>query len=94
LLPETISLTNIPPVIFTPDSFVFNVVVLLIDIEGAQNDIFDHDEISLKLCEILIVEFDYTENKKLNEIISKIESLNFKVIESYGKVFCFKKDKK
>jgi len=64
---------------------------LISDIEGAESEIFFHDEQSLINCETIIVELEDTEKYSKNIQISRIKKLGFKILEFYGNVFVFKK---
>lgn len=60
---------------------------LITDIEGAEINIFFHDEISLKSCEKIICELEDTTNYTVDDQLKKLNQIGFEIVEQYNNVF-------
>mgnify|MGYP006085888167 FL=1 len=64
---------------------------LITDIEGAESHIFFKDKIALKNCEKIIAELENTSMHTVDEQISELDKMGFKILEQYGNVFVMTK---
>ena len=82
--------SNIVPAITLSEILNQNAIkdsyTLITDIEGAEAEIFFKDKVALKTCEKIIAELEDTSTHTVNEQISELNKLGFKIFESYGNV--------
>ena len=57
---------------------------LLADIEGAEEAVFFKDEAALKKCVLIIAELENTSSHTIDEQISKLQDIGFRLTERYG----------
>ena len=84
------NISNIVPAITLSEILNQNAIkdsyTLITDIEGAEAEIFFKDKIALRTCEKIIAELEDTSTHTVNEQISELNKLGFKIFESYGNV--------
>ena len=82
--------SNIVPAITLSEILNQNAIkdcyTLITDIEGAESEIFFKDKIALKACEKIIAELEDTSTYTVNEQISELNKLGFKIFERYENV--------
>tara|TARA_B100000963_G_scaffold101267_1_gene87573 strand:+ start:167 stop:934 length:768 start_codon:yes stop_codon:yes gene_type:complete len=64
---------------------------LITDIEGAESEIFFHDEISLNNCETIIAELEDTERYSIKDQEKRLEDIGFKLKEKYANLVVYEK---
>jgi FkbM family methyltransferase len=65
---------------------------LIMDIEGSEASIFFKDAKSLNLCNQIICELHACKNFSIEDLVKKIQQINFILVERYNNVFYFKKN--
>jgi hypothetical protein len=65
---------------------------LIMDIEGSEASIFFKDAKNLNLCNQIICELHACKNFSIEDLVKKIQQINFILVERYNNVFYFKKN--